>query len=165
MIAVDVDQILGLLDQTQINRTVLQQHDVARETFRLPTMIVRDHQEFKYLLTAYVEHHRQAVGEGTPTSAAGFGEAKRILDRAFNEDQYQDGYAHALQMALDGSNGGMRAVLNMIADTLKQRALADYLDHVYYHHINVLSKDDNRAVPLFRWTFMCQCQKLLRTFT
>jgi len=40
----------------------------------------------------------------------------------------------------------MRAVLNMIADTLKQRALAGYLDHVYYHHINVLSKDANRAL-------------------
>ena len=33
--AVDVDKILGLLDQTYINRAVLQQHDVARETFTL----------------------------------------------------------------------------------------------------------------------------------
>lgn len=144
--SVDVDRILGLLDSTQINRAVLQQHDVARETFTLPTMIVRDHQEFKYLITSYVEHHARTVGEGVPTPAAAFGEAKRILDRSFNEDHYQDGYAHALQMGLDGSQGGMRAVLNAIADTLKQRALGDYLDHVYHQHINVLSKDDNRAL-------------------
>lgn len=144
--AVDVDKILGLLDQTYINRAVLQQHDVARETFKLPTMVVRDHAEFKYLLTAYIEHHLRTTGEGAPGAAAAFGEAKRILDRAFNEDPYQDGYARALQMALDGNQGGMRAVLNAIADTLRQRALADYMDHVYYQHINVLSKDDNRAL-------------------
>ena len=144
--SVDVDRILGLLDSAQINRTILQQHDVARETFTLPTMIVRDHQEFKYLITSYVEHHLRTVGEGAPTPAAAFGEGKRILDRSFNEDAYQDGYARALQMGLDGSQGGMRAVLNAIADTLKQRALADYIDHVYHQHINVLSKDDNRAL-------------------
>jgi hypothetical protein len=145
--SVDVDRILGLLDSTQINRTVLQQHDVARETLTLPTMIVRDHQEFKYLITAYVEHHLRTVGEGVPTPAAAFGEAKRILDRSFNEDQYQDGYTRALQMGLDGNHGGMRAVLNAIADTLKQRALGDYLDHVYHQHINVLSKDDTAHSP------------------
>lgn len=144
--SVDVDKILGLLDSTQINRTILQQHDVARETFKCPKMIVSDQGEFNFLLTGYVTHHLKTVGEGTPTDAASFGEAKRILERAFNEDEYQDGYAHALQMALDGSNGGMRAVLNQIADTLKARALHDYIDYVYLHHINVLSKDDNRAL-------------------
>jgi len=144
--SIDVDRILDLLDSAQINRTVLQQHDVARETFTLPTMLVRDHQEFQYLLTAYVEHHARTVGEGVPTAPAGFGEAKRILDRAFGDDPHQDGYARALQMGLDGSQGGMRAVLNAVADTLKQRALGDYLDNVFYHHINVLSKDDNRAL-------------------
>ena len=40
----------------------------------------------------------------------------------------------------------MRLILNQIADVLKQHALQYYLDHVYYQHINVLSKDDNLAL-------------------
>lgn len=142
----DVDHILRLLDQDHINRTVLMRHDEARESFRLPRLIVRDHQEFKYLVTSYVQHHHQTVGHGTPSEAGAFGEAKRVLDRSFDEDPYQHGYARALQTALDGSQGGMRAILNALADALKQRALQDYLDHVYHHHINVLSKEDNRAL-------------------
>lgn len=144
--SVDVDKILDLIDQTHINRTVLMQHDVARESFTVPKMIVADHQEFKYLITSYVEHHKKAVGEGQTTAAAAFGEAKRIVDRAFEEDRFQDGYARALQIARDGTDGGMRTILNQIADVIKQNALANYIDHVYYHHIDVLSKDDNLAL-------------------
>lgn len=142
----DVDRILGLIDQTRINRAVLMQHDEARETFKLPRLVVRDHQEFKYLVSSYVEHHLRHVGEGNPRKAAAFGEAKRISDRAFSEDKFQEGYARAQQMALDGSGGGMRAVLNAIADVLKRRALEDYMDHVYHEHIDVLSKEDNKAL-------------------
>lgn len=39
-----------------------------------------------------------------------------------------------------GSHGWMRTVLNSIAGKLRQRVLADYMGHVYYKHINVLSK-------------------------
>lgn len=142
----DVDRILRLIGQDHINRAVLMQHDEARETFRAPSMTVRDHQEFQFVVTAYVEHHQRTVGEGAPTNAAAFGEAKHILDQAYERDNFQEGYAAALQTALDGSQGGMRQVLNEIADALKRRALASYMDHVYHHHINVLSKQDNLAL-------------------
>ena len=144
--AVDVDRILDLLDQDYINKNVLMHHDYGRESFQVPTMVVSDHQEFKYLLTSYVQHHLSSVGQGEPPPEKAFGEAKSILDRAYSEDPYQDGYSRALQVALDGAQGGMRAILNEIADELKRRALHDYTDHVYYEHINVLSKEDNLAL-------------------
>lgn len=142
----NVDRILGLIGQDHVNQAVLLAHDEARETFTVPKMIVADHQEFKYVVTSYVEHHLRSTGQGTPSGAAAFGEAKRILDRVFSRDQYQDGYAAALQQALDGSQGGMRGVINEIADHLKRQALQDYMDHVYHQHINVLSKADNLAL-------------------
>ena len=144
--AVNADKILDLIGQDYVNKNVLMKHDVARESFKLPKMIVADHEEFKYLVTSYVEHHLTSVGDGAPTAANAFGEARGILDRAFEQDAYQEGYARALQMALDGSEGGMRAIVNEIADELKRRALRNYLDHVYYQHINVLSKEDNLAL-------------------
>ena len=47
----NIDKILDLIDQSHINKSVLLQHDQARETFTLPKMIVGDHEEFKYLPT------------------------------------------------------------------------------------------------------------------
>ena len=142
----DVDRILDLIGQDHVNRHVLVKHDEARETFRSPRMVVSDHEEFKYLVTSYVEHHLKSVGEGSPSPAAAFGQAKGILDHAFGQDRFQEGYPAALQMALDGSQGGMRAILNEIADALKSRALNNYMDHVFHQHINVLSKTDNMAL-------------------
>jgi hypothetical protein len=142
----NVDRILELLDQRRINQDVLLAHDIARETFRLPTIAVRNHHEFNYLIQSYVQHHLTSVGQGQLSDAAAFGEAKQILNTRFGKDRFQEGYAAALQQALDGNEGGMRAVLNELATTLKQRALEQYLDHVFYEHINVLSKHDNRAL-------------------
>lgn len=144
--AVDVDRILELLSQSFINREVLVKHDVARESFQLPKMVVGDHQEFKYLVTSYVEHHLKSVGQGQPTPEAAFGEAKRVLDREFEDDRYQDGYSRALGQGLSGADGGMRGILNTIADAFRRRALSEYVDHVFYQHINVLSKEDNLAL-------------------
>ena len=121
-------------------------HDVARETFQVPRLVVTAHDEFKFIVTSYVQHHLSSVGQGTVAADAAFGEAKNILDRAFQEDAFQDGYARSLQVAFDGTEGGMRRVINEIADNLKHRALRNYMDHVFYHHVNVLSKEDSLAL-------------------
>jgi len=144
--SVNADTILLLLEQRHLNQHVLQAHDVAREAFLLPTMQVRDHREFNYLCQTYVQHHVAHVGQGRLSDPAAFGEAKEILNRAFGQDRFQEGYAAALQIALDGSEGGMRRILNELANALKQRALEQYFDHVYHEHINVLSKADNLAL-------------------
>jgi hypothetical protein len=141
--SVDVDRILRLLDQSRINREVLMPHDEARETFRLPTMRARDAREFKWIVTTYYQHHLRHSGEGTASEDVAFGQVKRLLDSLFNKDQYQEGYNVALRMGLDGADGGLRNVLNQIADTLKARHLQDYLEHVYHDHINPLSKTEN----------------------
>ncbi len=142
----NVEKILDLIGQDYINKTVLMPHDVARETFQVPRLVVTAHDEFKFIVTNYVQHHKNSVGEGQPSFAAAFGEAKNILDRAFQEDQFQEGYPRALQVAFDGTEGGMRRVINEIADALRRRAMQEYIDHVFHHHVNVLSKADNELL-------------------
>jgi len=136
----DVNHILDLLDQMQINRRVLQKHDVARETFLLSTIVVRDFEEFKDILTGYVQHHYSTVGEGLLSNERAFGEGKRILLNSYSRDRHQDGYVAALQDAIDGSNGGMRSILNEVAEAVKRRALDEYVDHVYHQHIDPQSR-------------------------
>jgi hypothetical protein len=137
---IDVSQILGLLNSDLINKCVLQVHDEARERFNAPSMIVRDHQEFLYIVQSYVQHHLEYVGEGQVSDSYAFEEARMILDRAFGQDQFQEGYTAALQQATDGADGGMRTILNEMADDIKRKALRAYMDHVYYHHVCVIDK-------------------------
>jgi len=141
--SVDVDRILRLLDQSRVNRDVLMLHDEARESFRLPSMRARDAREFKWIVATYYQHHVRHTGQGTASEEDAFGEVKRLLDGIYNEDPYQEGYNVALRMGLDGGRGGLREVVNQIADALKRRAMQKYMDHVYYDHISPISKADN----------------------
>lgn len=144
--AMDVDRLLDLLDFRRVNREVAMPHVLARNTFHLPALIPTDHREFNYLITSYVQHHRRTTGEGTVSDAAAFGEAKSILDHAFDQDPYQEGYAAALQAAFDGTNGGMSAVLDEIYRVLMSRAVRSYTDQVFHQFVDVLSKEDNLAL-------------------
>lgn len=143
---VDVDHILDLLDQTRIDREILMAHDEARESFRLPRIAARDHREFKWTVTAYFQHHMRHTGQGSPSEDQAFGEVERMLNAIYEEDQFQDGYAVALQRGRDGSRGGMRDVLNQIADALKRQHLQKYISSVYHEHIDVQSKEANLAL-------------------
>jgi hypothetical protein len=142
----DIDRILDLLLPEYINKRVLMPHDVARESLPAGSMTVRDHRAFATEITAYVQHHHHAVGNGGVSADAAFGEAKRILTNVFADDPYQEGYNVALQMGLSGAGGGMRAVRNALADQLKSQALHNHKDYVFNLHIDVLSPADNAAL-------------------
>lgn len=142
----DIDTILSLLVPDFINKNVLMKHDQARESFRKVPITVPDFEAFANELAEYVKHHHAAVGDGTPSSEAAFGEAKRILMNVFADDPYQEGYSVALQMGLGGAGGGMRAILNELAEQLKRQGLHNYKDYVFNTHLNVLSKDDNERL-------------------
>ncbi len=141
--AIDVIGLLTKLNRDHINKTVLVHHDVARASFHLPKIIVDDFREFNYIVTTYIQHHHRQVGEGELSTGAAFGEAKRLLKGAFKKDPFQEGYAAALQIARDGTMGGMRMILNELAESIKNRAYHDYLDTVFHHYVDVLSKKDN----------------------
>lgn len=138
-----IEAILDLIDQRRINRDVLMKHDVARERYGARSLQPASAAEFHDVLVHYVQHHQRSVGEGECSREAAFGEAKRILDHAFSQDQFQEGYNVALQHALDG---GMLEVLNELHAGLKRRALQEYLDAVFYEHVDPLSHAENVAL-------------------
>lgn len=142
----DIDAVLSLLVPDFINKNVLMKHDVARESYRNVPITVPDFQAFANQIAEYVKHHHTAVGDGTPSSEAAFGEAKRILSNVFADDPYQEGYNVALQMGLGGAGGGMRAILNEIAEQLKRQGLHNYKDYIFNTQINVLSQADNERL-------------------
>lgn len=142
----DFDAILDLLLPDYVNKRVLMKHDVAREAFKLNTLTVANHAEFVQQVEAYVQHHHAAVGDGQLSADTAFGEAKRILNGVFGDDPFQEGYNVALQMALSGAGGGMRAIFNALADQLRRQALQSYKERVFNVHVNVLSQSENEAL-------------------
>lgn len=139
----NVDAIVEKLLPEYINKNVLMVHDVARETFGPGPIAVADFQEFATRVTEYVVHHHVAVGDGKPPASAAFGEAKRILTNYFTDDPFQEGYNVALLMGRSGSGGGMRTILNVLADQLKRQALHNHKEHVFHTHVDVLSSEEN----------------------
>jgi hypothetical protein len=135
---IDVEEVLPLLMWDYINKKVLMPHDIAREAYKARAMRVPDYREFKEQIEAYIRYHHQAVGEGTPSPEMAFAEAKRILDGVFGEDPFQEGYTVALQQAVTGEEGGMRAILNVLADQLKRQALNSYKDWIFEMYVDRL---------------------------
>ena len=99
---IDIEAILNQLDPEVINIQVLMKHDVARERYQPVSLLCADGREFQEAVTRYVRHHQQAVGEGTPSEDAARDTATGILDRAFSDDPFQEGYTVAEQLAVDG---------------------------------------------------------------
>lgn len=141
-----LDLLLERLNPEVIDRDLLSRHDEAREQYAPVPIRARDHQAFAAILTSYVIHHHTYVGDGSPVASSAFSEARRILEGAYSEDPYQDPYAAALLAGTLGSLGGMRRIIDTIADGIKRRALQEYKDWLFYTYVNVLSPSDNQAL-------------------
>ncbi len=141
-----IDALLDLLKPDHVNKAVLMPHDLARESFRLDTVVVADHQAFVRRIEEYVQHHYSCVGNTNCSVDLAFGEAKRILNGVFGEDPYQEGYSVALAMGLSGAGGGMRAIFNALADQLKRQALQNYKERVFNLYVDIFSPTDNEAL-------------------
>jgi hypothetical protein len=135
----DIQTVLGLIMPDRIQREVLQKHDEARECFKLQTMKPESAQIFKLIIQTYVQHHWSYVGFGKIPDEVAFGEAKRILDNKF-ADQFRPGFEVAMA---EGMKGKMREILNVIADWLKIRASSEYIEHVFYEHVDANSREEN----------------------
>ena len=140
---IDMEAILNQLNPERINVEILMKHDVARETYQPLSLECRDGNEFQQAVTRYVQHHQQVVGEGTPSEDSARALAKSILDAAFSDDPFQEGYLVAEQLAIDGK---LHEVLNELHSGLRGRAQGAYFNGVYLRHLDPLSRSDNIAL-------------------
>lgn len=138
----NIEEILGVIEESHIDRSVLMKHDEAFLKFRPTSPIVADQREFGKVIGEYVQHHLAfATGTGADEDRA-YDEARRILQHAFQEDPHQDGYNVALEKGLRGK---MLEVIDALRSGLKSRSLEAYLNKVFNDHVNPLSAGDARA--------------------
>jgi len=130
-----LDYLLEMLDEQGIARNVSIPHDEARMRYSLRKNTVSNFEEFTGVITDYYNHHvSQCVMHGgylSRTEAAG--RAKQILEQEYRR---QGGtIVTAFNDARDGTNGGLRIVLDRIAESLKTESVERYIRDAFDRYV------------------------------
>ena len=148
-----INNLLAALDERAIARQVGLRHDEARLRYPLTRSTVDTFDEFSNLISDYYNHHFQCMcNGGTLSRSEAAGRAKEILDREYRR---QNGdMVTAFNDAHDGTNGGVRVVLDKIAEALKAEAVERHVRDVFDRQ--VAPNDWDTKVELIR-QFIAQC--------
>jgi len=133
-------RIMERLDPEEVARVVSEPNGLARETFPLEQNRVHGchaYQNLVRILTRYVQHHMDFIGCGEWAEEIAFGKALEALKRKGLEikDIYDD--------CVRSTNGGLRKVIDIIAEHIEREQVEAYTEHVLSTEIaNQLDYDE-----------------------
>ena len=137
-----IDAILRELDERYIAGEIGIPHDEARLSYRLNRNTVADYREFERIIGEYYNHHFTAcvTHGGRLTSTEAIGRAKEIL---VGEYRRRGGNVNnAYNDAHDGTEGGLRGILDMLADHLKAEAVERHMRQVFDRYVTPVSWEE-----------------------
>jgi len=138
--------LLEALDERNLARAIAIPHDESRLAYGLRSNTVADFDEFTRVIADYVQHHfSRCVSRGGSLSRAdAAGRAKEILESAYR--RRNGDLVTAYNDAHDGTNGGLRGVLDAIAEAMKEEAVERYIRDVFDRCVAPNSWDDKVAI-------------------
>lgn len=143
-----IDSLCTALDEVAIARNVGIAHDEARAGYSLKRNTVANFDEFNDLIADYYSYHvgRCIVQGGQIAHFEASGRASEILERQYK--RRGGNIMSAYKDAKDGTNGGMRVILDVIAEQLKEESLERYIRHTFNTHVDPSSW--NQKVDIIR---------------
>jgi hypothetical protein len=141
-----INLLLSALDEREIARQVAIQHDEARMQYHLSSNTVADYDQFSDIITDYYNYHytRCTSHGGTLGRDDAYGKVKELLE---NEYRKKGGdIVSAFNDAHDGTNGGMRVVLDKIAEALKAEAVRSYVTSLFDRYVAPNSWEDKVSI-------------------
>ena len=123
-----VQNLLSALDERTIALNIATAHDEARMRYSLSRNTVNSFEDFTNMISDYYNYHfSTCVSRGGSLSRAeSAGRAKEAL-----EDHYRrrggGNITSAYNDAHDGTNGGLRVILDILADQLKAESVERYI--------------------------------------
>jgi len=129
----NIDQLFEMLDEEAIAQAVSIKHDTVREQYPLESNTVESFNDFKEEITLYYQwHFAHTMGNGNedalmPPEMA-YGYARQIIENYFQRRGELIPLEAAFRVAKTGTNGGLRFILSLLADSLKQSQEARYID-------------------------------------
>lgn len=153
-----IREILQMLDETSIARTIAIPHDQARLAYALDSNTVRSFPDFEDTIAAYYAYHfERCISRGGRLSRTeALGRAKEVLDREYRK-QHGD-VVSAFNDAHDGTNGGLRRILDLIAESMKAESTDRYVRDVFDRYVE--PNDFEQKVEIIRG-FVRECGPFL----
>ncbi len=136
-----IDSLFAALSENEIARNVGIPHDEARANYALRKNTVNDFDEFDDLIAKYYSYHitQCVIPGGRLAHFEAAGRASEILEREYKR---QGGnLMSAYKDAHDGTNGGMRIILDIITEKLKEESVERYIRHAFNRHVDPTSWD------------------------
>ncbi len=135
------------LNERTIAQRVGIKHDEARMSYRLSKNTVRTFSEFDGILGDYVNYHitKCVSNGGTLSLAEASSRGKEILEAEYRRRRNGD-IVSAYNDARDGTNGGLRMCLDVIAERLKTESLERYIRDVFDRHVHPSSWEDKLKI-------------------
>lgn len=140
--------LIEALDERTIAKKVATVHDDARIRFHLNSNTVADYRAFEDLIAEYYEYHyTQCVAPGGRLARAeALGRAKEIIEQEYR--RRRGDIVTAFNDARDGTNGGLRIVLDTIAEGLKADSVERYIREEFDRRVE--EPDFDAKVDLIR---------------
>ena len=153
-----ISSLLSALDEQVIARRAAIPHDEARVQYSLNSNTVGSFHEFSDIISDYYNYHyTSCVSNGGQLSLSeSAGRAKELLEQEYRKRQGD--IVSAYNDAHDGTNGGMRVVLDTVAEGLKAESVERYIREVFDRH--VIPNSWEQKVDIIR-QFIAQCGSYL----
>jgi len=122
-----LDELAYALQETTVARRVGTIHDKAREDYQCGVDRVSDWDSFKNVIADYYTYHfaRCVAHGGRLSRAEAWGKAKEIIEREYH--RRRSDIHGAFADARDGTNGGVRVLLNTVAEGIKATSSEYYM--------------------------------------
>ena len=149
-----INSLLEALDERTIVGQVGRAHDEARMIYPLCSNTVGSFHEFSDIIGDYYNYHFTACVShgGSLSRAEATSRAKEILEREYRR---QNGdIVTAYNDAHDGTNGGVRLVLDKVAEGLKAESVERYIRDMFDRHVAPNAWEDKVAIIR---QFITQC--------
>ena len=130
-----INSLMSQLEERTIAQRLGIAHDEARMQYPLRRNTVGSFNEFSTIVTDYYNHHYTGCvsrGGRLPASEA-YGKAKELLEREYRKRGGD--IVSAFNDAHDGTNGGMRVVLDTIAEGIKAEVVERYITDCFDRHV------------------------------
>ena len=130
-----ITNLLAELEERHIARRIGIPHDEQRMRYQLSSNTVRDFDEFSRVIGDYYNNHMAncvALGGRMPRSKAE-SRAKALVEKEYR--RRGGDIVMAYNDAHDGTNGGLRSILDIIADGLKTEAVEDHIRDAFDRYV------------------------------
>jgi hypothetical protein len=132
---VSIRSLLVELEEKTIAQKIGIPHDEARMRYPLKSNTVKDFDEFSWVIGDYYNHHfTSCVSSGgrlSETEASS--RAKELLEQEYR--RRQGDIVTAYNNSHDGTNGGLRVVLDTIAEALKTESVRRYIRDAFDRYV------------------------------